>query len=174
MGRCTMWTPKSSHSRARRSTAALRSERFNAKLMSSWRHDRRIRPRLRRFAVAILIRHLPGVSSWRGKPKVHGQVQPSTSHNIASALLRLCTTYDPRRTSNKQSVARTVGVLHARLIVGGEHTHETARSSGLPHNCRLPSLRPARRRPGHRYRRSFLHWSPSAPARAIGFREPCA
>jgi hypothetical protein len=48
--------------------------RVNPKLMSSWRHNRRIRPRLRRFAVAILVRHLPGVSSWRGKPKVHGRV----------------------------------------------------------------------------------------------------
>jgi hypothetical protein len=46
--------------------------------------------------------------SWRGKPKVQGRVQPSTSHNIASALPRLCTTYDPRRTSNKLSVATLV------------------------------------------------------------------
>src|SRR2546427_11967075 len=56
--------------------------------------------------------------TWRGKPKVHGQVQPSASHNIALALPRLCTTYDPRRTSNKLSVARTVGVLYSRFICG--------------------------------------------------------
>src|SRR5688572_7119887 len=84
--------------------------------MSSGRHNGRIRPHFRRFAVAIFVRHLPGVSSWRGKPKVHGRVQQSTSHNTASALPRLCTTYDPRRTSNKLSVARTVGVLDSRLL----------------------------------------------------------
>src|SRR6267378_1985515 len=84
--------------------------------MSSWRHNRRIRPRFLRFAVVIPVRHLPSVSCWRGKPEVHGQVQQSTSHNTASALPRLRTTYDPRRTSNKLSVARTVGVLDSRLL----------------------------------------------------------
>jgi hypothetical protein len=48
--------------------------KVNAKLMASPRDNRRIRPRFRRFAVSIFVRHLPGVSSWRGKPKVHGRV----------------------------------------------------------------------------------------------------
>ena len=44
-----------------------------------------------------------------GRPKVRGRVQQSTSDKIASALPRIRTTDDPRRTSNKLSVARTVG-----------------------------------------------------------------
>jgi hypothetical protein len=54
---------------------------INEKLMP-WTYHSRVRPLFGQFAVVVLVRHLPSVSSWRGKPKVHGRVRQSTSHNM--------------------------------------------------------------------------------------------
>src|SRR5260370_37273062 len=82
-----------------------------------------------------------------GKPKVHGRVQQPTSHNIASALPRFRTTYDPRRTSNKRSVARTVGVLDSRLLWAENTPTRPHAPRAFPTTVTYStSIHPARRR----------------------------
>lgn len=70
------------------------------------------RVRCRQCAAQPSLKRISGGESQRSAVRFNNH----QADNTASALARFRTTYDPRRTSNKLSVARTVGVLDSCLL----------------------------------------------------------